>query len=59
MVLMKLRLNMPFKDLAYRFKNISVSSISRTFSAWMIAMDNGLSPPYFMTRERSLVGYNV
>ena len=33
MVLMKLRLNMPFKDLAYRFKSISVSTISRTFSA--------------------------
>ena len=44
MVLMKLRLNMPFKDNAYRFKNISVSSISRTFSAWMIAMDIRLSP---------------
>ena len=44
MVLMKLRLNMPFKDHAYRFKNISVSSISRTFSAWMIAMDIRLSP---------------
>ena len=44
MVLMKLRLNMPFKDLAYRFKNISDSSISSTFSAWMIAMDIRLSP---------------
>lgn len=44
MVLMKLRLNLPFKDLAYRFKNISVSTISRTFSAWMIAMHIRLSP---------------
>ena len=44
MVLMKLRLNMPFKDLAYRFKNISDSSILSTFSAWTIAMDIRLSP---------------
>ena len=44
MVLMKLQLNMPFKDLAYHFKNISVSTISRTFLAWMIAMDIRLSP---------------
>lgn len=44
MVLMKLRLNMPFKDLAYRFKNISVSTVSRTFSVWMMAMDVRLSP---------------
>lgn len=41
---MKLRLNMPFKDLAYLFKSISVSTISRIFSAWMIAMDIRLSP---------------
>lgn len=37
-------MKLPFKDLAYRFENISVSSISRTFSAWMIAMDIRLSP---------------
>ena len=44
MVLMKLRLNMPFKDLAHCFKNIPVSTISRTFSAWMMAMDIRPSP---------------
>ena len=44
MTLKKLRLNVPFKDLAYRFKNIHVSTVSRTFSAWMLAMDKRLSP---------------
>ena len=34
---------MPFEDLAYRF-NVSVSTVSRTFQAWMIVMDVGLQP---------------
>lgn len=40
---MKLKLNMPFEDLAYRF-NVSVSTVSRTFQAWMIVMDCRLQP---------------
>ena len=38
MVLMKLRLNMPHQDLAYRF-NVSRSLVSRAFSSWMLTMD--------------------
>ena len=43
MTLMKLRLNVPLEDLAYRF-NVSVSTVSRTFQAWMIVMDVRLQP---------------
>ena len=43
MVLMKLRLNVPLQDLAFRF-GVSLSTVSRTFSAWMIVMDIRLSP---------------
>ena len=43
LTLMKLKLNMPLEDLAYRF-NVSVSTISRVFPAWMVAMDTRLSP---------------
>lgn len=43
MVLMKLRLNMPFEDLAYRF-GMSVSTISRLFAYWIPIMDIRLSP---------------
>ena len=42
LTLMKLRLNVPLQDLAYRF-GVSLSTISRTFSAWMINLDNRLS----------------
>ena len=41
-VLMELRLNVPHQDLAYRF-NVSLSTVSRTFLAWMIAMNVRLS----------------
>ena len=34
---------MPLEDLAYCF-NVSVSTISRVFLAWMVAMDTRLSP---------------
>ena len=37
-VLMKLRLNAPLQDLAYRFV-VSVSTISRIFSHWIVVMD--------------------
>ena len=43
LVLMKLRLDVPFQDLAYRF-NISLSTVTRIFLACMIVMDIRLSP---------------
>ena len=42
MVLMKLCLNVPHQDLAYRF-NVSRSLVSRGFSSWMLTMDIRLS----------------
>ena len=42
-VLMKLRLNMPLQDLAYRFK-VSHSTVSRIFSSWLVVMDTRLFP---------------
>ena len=38
MVLIKLRLNVPVQDLAYRFV-VSVTTVSRIFSFWMVVMD--------------------
>ena len=38
MVLIKLRLNVPLQDLAYRFV-VSVTTVSRIFSYWMVVMD--------------------
>ncbi|XP_068680295.1 uncharacterized protein [Montipora foliosa] len=43
MVLIKLRLNVPFQDLAYRFM-VAISTVSRIFSSWMVVMDARLSP---------------
>lgn len=43
MVLMKLRLNVPHQDLAYRF-GVSQSTVSRTFALWLFIMDVRLSP---------------
>ena len=43
LVLMKLRLDVPFQDHAYRLE-ISLSTVSRIFLAWMIVMDIRLSP---------------
>ena len=40
MVLIKLRLDVPIQDLAYRL-NISVPTVSRTFHSWLITMDTG------------------
>ena len=40
MVLIKLRLDVPFQDLAYQL-NISVPTVSRTFHSWLITMDTG------------------
>ena len=42
MVLMKLRLNVPHQDLAYRF-GVSQSTLSRTFAHWLFIMDVRLS----------------
>ena len=42
MVLKKLHLNVPFQDLAYQFE-LSLSSVSRLFMSWIIAMDLRLS----------------
>ena len=38
LVLMKLRLNVPLQDLAYRFM-VSLPTISRIFAHWMVVMD--------------------
>ena len=43
MVLMKLRLNVPQQDLAYRF-NVNQATVSRTFLAWMTVLDIRLAP---------------
>lgn len=43
LVLMKLRLNVPLQDLAYRFE-ISLSTVSRILTAWMTVLDVRLSP---------------
>lgn len=40
---MKLKLDMPLKDLAFRI-GVSLSTVSRVFSSWMIALDVRLSP---------------
>ena len=42
MVLMKLRLDVPHQDLAYRF-GVSESTVSRTFAHWLLIMDVRLS----------------
>jgi len=43
MILMKLRINVPFQDLAYRF-SISKSTVSRLFSSWIPIMAIRLRP---------------
>ena len=43
MVLMKLRLNVPHLDLAYRF-DVSRPVVTRVISAWLVIMDVRLSP---------------
>lgn len=42
LTLMKLRLNVPFQDLSYRFE-ISVATVSRIFQSWICLMDSRLS----------------
>ena len=43
LVLIKLRLNVPHQDLAYRF-SISVTTVSRILSHWLLVMDVCLTP---------------
>ena len=42
-LLIKLRLNVFFQEFAYRFV-VSISTVSRIFSLWMVVMDSRLSP---------------
>ena len=53
LTLMKLKLNMPMQDLAYRF-NVSVSTISRAFFAWMVVLDIRLQPHISWPERESL-----
>ena len=52
-VLMKLRLNVPFQDLAYRFL-VSVATVSRIFWAWIIAMDYRLCKLVYWPERENL-----
>jgi len=53
MVLIKLRLNVPFQDLAYRFM-VSVPTVSWNFWSWINAMDNRLSGLLHWTARENL-----
>ncbi|CAH3177577.1 unnamed protein product, partial [Porites lobata] len=53
LVLMKLRLNVPLQDLAYRF-NISLTTASRIFSSWMVVLDAKLSALVFWPEREQL-----
>ena len=53
LVLMKLRLNVPLQDLAYRF-NISLTTASRIFSSWMVVLDAKLSTLIFWPEREQL-----
>ena len=50
LVLMKLRLKMPFQELAFRF-GVNITTISRIFSCWITVMD--IRPTNFLARKRS------
>ena len=54
MVLIKLRLDVPYQYLAYRF-NISVPTVSRTFHSWLTTMDIRLSPFIHWPDRESLI----
>ena len=53
MVLMKLRFDMPYRDLAYRF-GVSISTVSRIFSSWLTTMDIRLSPLIYWPEREEL-----
>ena len=50
---MKLRLNVPFQDLAYRFA-VSIATVSRIFSAWMVVIDAKLFPLVYWPERKQL-----
>ena len=52
-VLIKLQLNVPFQDLAYRFL-VSVATVSRIFWAWIIAMDYRLCQLVYWPERENL-----
>ena len=52
-VLIKLRLNVPFQDLAYRFL-VSVATVSRTFWSWINAMDYRLCQLVYWPERENL-----
>ena len=54
MVLIKLRLNVPFQDLAYHF-GVSVLTFSRTFTSWIRVMDSRLSRLIYLARTKGIV----
>ena len=53
MVLIKLRLNVPFQDLAYRFL-VSVATVSRIFWSWINAMDYRLCQLVYWPERENL-----
>ena len=53
LVLTKLRLNMPFQKLAFRF-GVKVTTISRIFSCWITVMDVRLAPLIFWPERDQL-----
>ena len=54
MTIMKLKLNMPMQDLAYRF-GVSRSTVSRIFLAWMCVMDVRLTPLIIWPEREDLI----
>lgn len=53
MILMKLRINMPFQDLAYRF-GVYLSTVSRLFSSWIPIMAIRLRPMIYWPERDQL-----
>lgn len=53
MVLIKLRLNVPFQDLAYHF-GVSVLTFSRTFTSWIRVMDSRLLRLIYWPEQKEL-----
>ena len=54
MVLMKLRMNLPLFDLAFRF-NVSESTVSRIFNRLVVLFDKRLSPLIFWPTREALI----
>ena len=59
LVLMKLRLDVPLQDLAYRF-NISLTTACGIFSSWMVVLDAKLSTlVFFLPWKRTVMENNA